>query len=441
MIFTSIIFLTALLMEAIGSYISVVGLSSLFAGNMVIMVMAVILDVAKVTSVSFLYKNWGEIKLAMKLYFLAAVIVLMTITSSGAFGYLSNAFQKAVQPNKELNLKLDASKSQVDSLQTELTQLADQRSKLDAQVAQLPANRVRDRQRLLASFKPDYDRIDARSKDDQAKLDQLKTAQLGLQTSDISNQVEIGPIAYIAQAFGVTMEQASKYIISVIISVFDPLAIMLILAGNFTLEKHRKLKVTTSPVVALAQVIEDRPPVEMELTSTAVPDEMVIAEPVEPPTVQPVVEITTTAQPDNVVVVSPTPVQTYPFKYPDPEGMKGVSFPTYSPLSPQYHTPALQVEEVRRSSLENPRLVGEVVEDVEAPIQVTEPLPAVTLDPEPIPDAVEEIPPAEDIIHEAIDSGEFIVDPAILSKIVLTDDPLLDIQPTSDISMQRAIYE
>jgi hypothetical protein len=106
--FTYLIFGTAFLMEAIGTYVSVVGLSAFFAGDPVILTMGIILDIAKVVSISFLYQKWDKTSTLKKTYLIAAISVLMTITSAGAFGYLSGAFQTALQPNKEVQISLDS---------------------------------------------------------------------------------------------------------------------------------------------------------------------------------------------------------------------------------------------------------------------------------------------------------------------------------------------
>lgn len=399
MLFTWLLFAVALGMEGIGSFISVVGLGSLFNHDLVILTMAVILDVAKVTSVSFLYKNWRELGAAMKGYFLVAVLVLMTITSSGAFGYLSSAFQKAVEPNKVLGLKLDSTSAEVTSLTAELQQLADQRSKLDQQVAQLPASHVRDRQRLLASFKPDYARIDARTKQDQDKLDALRSQQNTLQTNNVSQQTEIGPIAYVAQTFGVSMDQASKYIILVIISVFDPLAVMLILAGNFTLEKSRSKR----PAI---KTLPEKPAKKDSLAA----------------------KFQATKTFDGLSYVTPSPSMVWTYTR---EPIEVTSTPKANAGQPQPASPPVDPQPEQAAAKDQEEHVG-------------------ALDPrenEPDHSMVEHYEESarhdsEDLLQAAIESGDFIVDPLILGPLKVSDtDPSLAMYSTSDISTKKALYE
>jgi hypothetical protein len=96
MIYTLI--LAALSMEIIGSYISIVGLSSVFDKDPIILAMVVSLDVAKIVTVSFVYRNWRDLNIAMRSYMAAAVVVLMMLTSTGLFGYLSSAFMGTITP-------------------------------------------------------------------------------------------------------------------------------------------------------------------------------------------------------------------------------------------------------------------------------------------------------------------------------------------------------
>ena len=242
MTFIFLIFTTAFLMEAIGSYISIFGLSALFAGDIIILGMALILDIAKVVSVSFLYQYWKDIKSIMRYYMLAAVIVLMTITSAGAFGYLSGAFQKAMQPNMEVMLKVESFKHEQERLAAEKVQLVDQRTKIDEQIANLPSSSIKGRRQLIASFKPEIDRIADRIEIVTKRSDELTSEILKTESDNIEKTVHTGPITYISKAFNISVEDASKWIILTIISVFDPLAVILIIAGNFLVSIRKTVK-------------------------------------------------------------------------------------------------------------------------------------------------------------------------------------------------------
>jgi hypothetical protein len=240
--FIFLIFCAAFSMEAIGTYISIIGLGALFAGDPVILVLAGILDGAKIVSVSFLYQYWAGIKALMKYYMLIAVIVLMTITSAGAFGYLSGSFQKAIQPNMEISLKVDSYNNERTQLTTEKEQLKAERINLDKQIASLPSDDVDGRRRLIKSFKPESARISDRLTTVTKRVDDLNAMVLKVESESIDTRVHAGPITYVSKAFNISVEQASKVIILTIIFVFDPLAVILLLSGNFLVKTRRELK-------------------------------------------------------------------------------------------------------------------------------------------------------------------------------------------------------
>ena len=226
MFFASLVFFSAFLIESIGSYISIVGLSALFSTNPVIIAMALSLDIAKVITVSFLYKQWEKISKAMKYYMTIAAAILMIITSSGAAGYLSAEFQKAIIPTK-------GSEIQVTAMQDEKARLSARKLEIDKQIAQLPAENVRGRQKLQKQFASELEHINTRVVEIDQELPKLQMAQVDV-------NAHAGPILYIAQAFNTTVESAVKYVILLIIFVFDPLAVALIIAGNFLVDQRRK---------------------------------------------------------------------------------------------------------------------------------------------------------------------------------------------------------
>jgi len=85
-------FITAIGLSAIAAYYSVIGLAQIFPGSFwPIIVMGAVLEIAKLVTVSWLYNNWKETILAMKVYFITAIILVMLITSMGIFGFLSRA--------------------------------------------------------------------------------------------------------------------------------------------------------------------------------------------------------------------------------------------------------------------------------------------------------------------------------------------------------------
>ncbi|AVH85142.1 hypothetical protein RsoM2USA_214 [Ralstonia phage RsoM2USA] len=226
MTFIFLVFLSALSIELMGTYISVVGLAAAFASDPIIMLMAVSLDFAKIMLVSVSYKHWNRLSGLLRFYVIPAVAILMTISSAGVAGYLSQSFQKAVLPNKDVTIKLEA-------LESEKTRLEQRKIDIDKQISQLPPSMVRGRRQLIDSFKPEEESI-------RKRLSELETQVTDIKSKNVEVQAHIGPIAFISEAFGVTMETAVKYVIALIVFVFDPLAVVLLIIGNFLLELRRK---------------------------------------------------------------------------------------------------------------------------------------------------------------------------------------------------------
>lgn len=226
MIFALLTFASAFLIEGLGTWISIIGLSSLFSADPIIIALAAALDVGKVVTVSFLYKRWSTAPRVLRFYMILATAVLMAITSAGAFGYLSAAFQGAIKDTKQQQILVTAAME-------EKAKLEARKKEIDGQIANLPSHIVQGRQKLISAFKGEADRINLRLRQLDAELPKMHAQQITINT-------HTGPIIYISQAFNVSVEQAVKYVILIIIFVFDPLANALLVAGNFLWETRKR---------------------------------------------------------------------------------------------------------------------------------------------------------------------------------------------------------
>jgi hypothetical protein len=227
MIFALLTFLAAFSIEGIGTLVSVIGLSSLFGANPIIIALAVALDVGKLVVVSLLYKHWSRLGKIMRTYGLIAAAVTMTITSAGAAGYLSASFQQAMIGTQEGGLKVDV-------LKTQIAKYEERKKQIDDQIAAIPEKySAMQRIRLMNQFKQEQ-------KDLQDKITAIDKQLPDLQIHQISVEAKAGPILFIAKAFGIPVEQAVKWVILMIIFVFDPLAVFLIIAGNFLWDQRKK---------------------------------------------------------------------------------------------------------------------------------------------------------------------------------------------------------
>ena len=217
-------FLTAIALSAIAAFYSVIGLAQIFPGSFwPIVLMGGVLEIAKLVTVSWLYNNWKDTVLAMRYYFIIAIVFLMLITSMGIFGFLSRA-------HIESNIVVGANSVQLRTIETQ-ERIAKER--LDY---------------LLKRAGDDPDKIARRTdnaiQETQAELKRLSEQKLPLLKEENKLAAEIGPIKYIAEALYDKedpdfIDKAVRTVIIVIIIVFDPLAVLLLIAANQTYKNTR----------------------------------------------------------------------------------------------------------------------------------------------------------------------------------------------------------
>jgi hypothetical protein len=244
MLFTLLVFLSALTIEVLGSWISILGWSSFFSNNFLVLAVAASLDLGKVIGVSFLYKEWNNINFLQKLYGVPAAATLILITSAGAAGFLAAEFQKSSVPIKGIETKIEL-------LEAEKSKLETRKREIDTQIANLPTDVVRGRTKLMANFKAEQEAVTNRVAEIDKELPEIKMTQ-------IDRNAHVGPIMYLAAIFGKTPEETVSYAISLIIFVFDPLAIWLLLSGNYLLlKKVPKKEVIITPEEVIVDFTPD----------------------------------------------------------------------------------------------------------------------------------------------------------------------------------------
>jgi hypothetical protein len=222
-------FASAIALSVVAAYYSVIGLAQIFPGSYwPIIIMGSVLEISKLVTVSWLYNNWNDTVKVMRYYFLVAIILLMLITSMGIFGYLSKA-------HLDTNVNINANSVQLKTLETQ-ERIAKERLNYLLQRAGDPATATK--------------KIDTQIQEVQAELKKLSSEKLPLLSEENLLMAEVGPIQYIAELFYTKddagfIDKAVRLVILIIIVVFDPLAILLLIASNQTLVRIRNLKLET----------------------------------------------------------------------------------------------------------------------------------------------------------------------------------------------------
>ena len=248
---TYLLFAVALSLSALAAYYAVIGLIAIFAAAVVpIALMGSMLEASKLVVASWLYQNWKEIPALMKSYFVVALVVLMMLTSMGIFGFLSKAHLDQAIPTGDVQSKLalidekiKTEKENINANRKELTQL-------DAQVDQTIARTddAKGTERAITvrrSQQKDRNRILNEIGAAQAKIAKYNEERAPIASEVRKVEAEVGPIKYIAaliygdESSNDTnmLEKAVRIVTILIVIVFDPLAVLLLIAANWNL-KH-----------------------------------------------------------------------------------------------------------------------------------------------------------------------------------------------------------
>lgn len=263
MILAILLLATGLIISAVAIYYSVIGLAAIFAAATVpIYIMGGSLEVAKLVCASWLKANWDRAPKFMKYYMITAVIVLMFITSMGIFGFLSKAHTDqnlvsgdvlskiAIYDEKIKTAKdnIDANRKAIKQLDEAVDQvMARSTSEQGADKAvAIRRGQAKERARLLSEIEAE-----------QKKISQLTEARSPIAAEVRKVEAEVGPIKYIAKLiYGDNpdqnlLEKAVTWVIIMIVVVFDPLAVIMLLAAQMTfgwLSEERRLQ--TYPTIA-----------------------------------------------------------------------------------------------------------------------------------------------------------------------------------------------
>ena len=215
--------IAALLIAGSAGFFSVFGLSKLFAGAAFsVIIMAGSLEFGKLVTAAFLYRYWDKVNLFQKTYLMTAVVTLVLITSAGIFGYLSNAYQGATVTFEKQSNQLLAYEDRLEQLQEDKSFLKEE---LEVQVNDLPENYITAKRKLREEYNPRIQSVND-------EILRVKGVIGDLKVELVETGVDVGPAIYLARTFETDVDSVVKFFIFILIFVFDPLAVMLVVAFN-----------------------------------------------------------------------------------------------------------------------------------------------------------------------------------------------------------------
>jgi cell division protein FtsB len=249
--------LVAFAVSGVSAYYSIIGLTAIFASAYYpVIVMGVALELGKLVSASWLYRNWNHTPFLLKSYLSFAVVILMIVSSMGIFGFLSKAhieqqlsmstgqadqlaiIESKIEFTKSSIADLDKQIAQIDNALTKMTDRGQAASSLQA------ADRQRKTRNELVKKKEGYVK----------ELSELTTERVSLTSGIKKLEAEVGPIKYIAELVysnGGTenLERSVRAVIILLVLVFDPLAVVLLLAANHGLNRRKQLTFLKEPSI------------------------------------------------------------------------------------------------------------------------------------------------------------------------------------------------
>jgi hypothetical protein len=281
---------TGLTLSAVAIYYSVIGLTAVFAAAFwPVIIMGVTLEVAKLVTAWWLKSNWSRAPKLLRSYMLIAVIVLMLITSMGIFGFLSKAHldQNIVSGDVQSKISLVDEKikierdnianaqeviKQMDAAVNGVIATGDQEVKLRDGSTQIRSAAERSLQ-IRRSQAKDREVLTKEIETAQSKIIKLQEEIAPVRAEMRKVEAEVGPIKYIAkliygdQTDQNMLEKSVTWVIMIIVFVFDPLAVLLLLASQMSFQWVRENKEPAFSLLATPRN-DDEPPAEPEPVDT-----------------------------------------------------------------------------------------------------------------------------------------------------------------------------
>lgn len=237
----------ALIVSAVSAYYSIVGLVTIFAGAATaVVVMGIALELGKLVSTSWLYRNWKDSPILLKTYLMLAVVILMAISSMGIFGFLSKAHIEQTLLSGDNTLVIQSLDQRIQYEQARIDDAQKVIGQLDQAVQTLiNFDRIRGNDGAIATREaqaPERQKLNQSIDQSITRVTDLRDQKQKLEQQQLKLEAEVGPIKYISdmifqESNRSNLEKAVRYCIILIVFVFDPLAVGLLLAANHGLNK------------------------------------------------------------------------------------------------------------------------------------------------------------------------------------------------------------
>jgi hypothetical protein len=246
---------TALIISVSAAYYSILGLTAIFAAAFwPIVILGSSLEVGKIVSTLWLHKYWDRAELQYKVYLCSAVAILMLLTSMGVFGFLSKAHSDQSLVSGDVVAKIAIYDEKIKQARDNITVARSALTQMDAAVDQTMSRSTDERgadkaAQLRRSQAAERNRLLREIDTEQKKIQALNDERAPIAAEVRKVEAEVGPIKYIAALIygdnpeANLLEKAVRWVIILIVVVFDPLALTLLLAATKSLEWERGINI------------------------------------------------------------------------------------------------------------------------------------------------------------------------------------------------------
>jgi len=280
MLFGLLTLFVALAISAVAAYYSIVGLMAIFAGaTTAIAIMGIVLEIGKLICASWTFTNWKSCPVIMKSYFILAVVVLMLITSLGIFGFLSRAHITQSSPTALISERIERIDLKIDQRQTQISRYQGRLDTLDQALQRyIELGAISKGLAKIGAMDNETSLLKTKVEGLENEIDSLSDEKYGLKTELNLAEVEVGPIRYVASMLyddvsESQLEEAVRWIIILLIFVFDPLAVVLVIAANISLRDYRKERKMATKTVTVMPDLSDKEIIDKENVSEYSDDE------------------------------------------------------------------------------------------------------------------------------------------------------------------------
>ena len=238
-------FVTSLAIAAVAAWYSIIGLTTIFSAAVIpIIIMGIVLEIGKLVAAAWVYNHWRETSILLRTYLVSAIVVLMLITSMGIYGFLSKSHIDAGINTGEISVKIERIDNRIRSEQRQIDRAEKNILEMDTTLEKteygfFDDSRLEERKRQTA----EREQLNSIITKSENNIDDLldKKSEYELEVKNF--EVEVGPIKYIAALiYGDEaknyLDNTVRYVILLLIFVFDPLAVLLLISANMSYRKE-----------------------------------------------------------------------------------------------------------------------------------------------------------------------------------------------------------